>query len=158
MLTQITREEDRMLVEAKEIFKYLDRKIYDKIPEKIKRLVETYNGEYSFEYDKIKVLNEQNISEKTKAFIIYIFYPIASPEEKKIIKLNCENAEKKQLRIKQERNEKYSCENLFKKSEIKKEEKIDKSNIELQNSLENRKQTLFSKIVNKIKSIFYKKG
>ena len=42
-------------MEAKEIFKLLDRNIYNKIPDKIKDLVESYNGKYEFVYDFLSV-------------------------------------------------------------------------------------------------------
>lgn len=159
MVNQITREEDRMLMEAKEIFKYLDRNIYNNISEKIRNLVENYNGEYTFEYNKTKVLNEQHISQRTKDFIVYIFYSCASLEDREKIKIHCENFEAKKRQLEQELDEKYSSENLFKKTiQEPTPQNIEKTNVASCEISTVKKQTFFSKIINKIKSIFNKKG
>ena len=113
MVYQVTQEEDRMLMEAKEIFKLLDRNIYNKIPDKIKDLVESYNGKYEFVYDKTKDLNNQKISQKTKDFIVYVYYSIASPEEREKIKENISKYEQKLKQQENEINEKNSYEKLF---------------------------------------------
>lgn len=159
MVYQVTQEEDRMLMEAKEIFKLLDRNIYNKIPDKIKDLVESYNGKYEFVYDKTKDLNNQKISQKTKDFIVYVYYSIASPEEREKIKENISKYEQKLKQQEKELKEKYSYEKLFENNNLKSQKIENNLSSETQEALiEIEKESFISKIINKIKSIFFKKG
>ena len=65
--------DEKMLVEAHEIFKYLSLDLYNKIPKQIKNLIDNYeNPNYHFTYDTSKKLIEQNISKQTKDFIGFL--------------------------------------------------------------------------------------
>ncbi len=161
MVYQVTKEEDRMLMELKEIFKYLEPDLYNKIPDKIKNLVESYNGQYKFVYDKTKTLNEQNILQKTKDSIVYIFYSIATPEERELVNKNINNYEEKLKKEEEEKREKYSYNKLFdnpksKTNIVKPMEQVNNNDNTALVKVE--KESIITKIINKIKSIFSKKG
>ena len=86
MVKEYTREEDRLFSELHEIFKHIDRDIYMKFPEDVRDFIEKYEGQYVFKYDNNKSLNDQDILPMTKAFITYIYYPVADEDVKKQIK------------------------------------------------------------------------
>jgi len=155
-MEKIVINEDRLIVETQEIFKYLDKKIYDKIPEKIKSVINEYKGKYKFTYDETKELNEQAISQPTKDLIVGLYYKYAASDEcKKIIMDNIEKNEVEIAKKEKELNKKYSVENLFKNR---------KANLSIQNSNQHesqaliiKKDSLFKRIVNKI-LFFFRKG
>lgn len=161
MVYQVTQEEDRILMELKEIFKYLDSDVYDRIPDKYKNLVESYNGQYKFIYDKTKSLNDQDVLQKTKDSIIYIFYSIATPEEREIINKNINKYE--EVKSEEEaKREKYSYDKLFENTNVvfdanqsNEQKKIDTNETAIAKI---EKKSIITKIINKIKSIFSKKG
>ena len=64
----------RMVVEVKEIFKYIDSRILNKIPSDIiEKFQNVEDDSYKFEYDTTKTLKEQKISEDTKNMISYLY-------------------------------------------------------------------------------------
>ena len=137
---------NRVLSEMKEILKYITKDMYNKIPDDIKNIINSYSSEdYEFKYDCSKDLKEQQISEDTKKFIGYLHYNYwADSESKKRI----EDAWKKN-------EEKYN--NIFEKnSEIDKVElkNNEKSDIQEELSLVEKKESFFKRILNKIKSLF----
>ena len=150
--------EDRLFVEVREIFKYLDKEIYNKIPEKIKKAINEYRGEYEFVYDTTKELNDQNISQATKDLIVGLYYRYVADENgKNIIISNIEKYEKQlsEKEIKQE--EQFSIENILKKRKEAlqiQEDLNDQSNTQ---ELIVKNDSIFKRIVNKILN-FFKKG
>lgn len=109
--------------ELLEIFKYLDKELKEKIPEKLKESLERItNKEHNFKIDKTKELNEQNILPQTKQVlsIIYLKYCCSSEEANKIIEENYNIQKQKEI----EKREKYNPDNIFKKNERQIEENI----------------------------------
>lgn len=148
---------DRLFVETQEIFKYLDKKIYDKIPEKIKKIINEYEGNYKFKYDISKELNEQDILQETKDLVVGIYYKyVADEESKKKIINNILEYEEIQLQREKELREKYSVDNIFKGSDIEERNRNNLNDNESQLQIV-KKDSLFKIIINKIFS-FFKKG
>ena len=146
---QETKEMDILMVEIKEIFKYISRDMYEKLPSKLITLVDDYQSqEYEFKYDISKGLIEQNISEDTQNFIAYLHYNYWTDEEGK-----------KRIETEWDKNqkifdEKYSYDNLFKKN---KKQKIEQKEEDIE--LIVFKEPWYKKIFSKIKSLFtFKKG
>lgn len=139
---------DRLMIEMKEIFKYITKDMYEKIPNSIKSMINDYNSDnYEFKYDVNKELIEQNICTETKNFIGYLHYTYWADEEgkKRIEKAWDEN----QAKI----DEKYSYENLFDKKEEKTIEESPQI-IDEQVNLTVVEKSWFKRILNKIKSLF----
>lgn len=138
--------------EVFEILKYIPKADYDKIPnEKIALYKTMQDKNYNFKYDPSVTLDEQNVSKRAKAIIGLLFrdYWATDIQREKIL------AKQKYERQKNE-NEKvqnYQYEDLFKKNriEIKQTEIKENTNIV---SLIQYKENVFTKILNKIKSIF----
>lgn len=149
---QETKEMDILIVEIKEIFKYITKDMYEKLPLKLITLVNEYQSqEYEFKYDISKELKEQKISEDTRNFIAYLHYNYWADEEgkKRIEKAWDEN--QKIL------DEKYSYDNLFKKN---KKQEAEQNEEEKENTeLIVFKEPWYKKIFIKIKSLFtFRKG
>jgi len=152
MIMQEIKEMDRLMVEIKEIFKYITKEMHEKLPTKLITLVNDYKSEtYEFKYDIGKELIDQEISEDTKNFIAYLHYNYWTDEDgkKRIEKAWDEN----QTII----DEKYSYDNLFKKNkkQVYEQNEETKENTELTVF----KEPWYKKIFKKIKSLFtFKKG
>lgn len=155
-MEEVMIDQDRLMMETKEIFKYLDKKIYDKIPETIRNVINEYKGNYEFSYDTTKSLNEQNISQATKDLIVGLYYKYAAnEEERKKIKTNIEKYESELIQKEKELKEKYSVENLFKNT---KNNIIEEQNAASESqALIIPKESIFKKIFNKIMQ-FFRKG
>lgn len=142
-----TIEDYMIYVELKEILKYTDKSIKEKIPEKFLNKINSVNSNgYKFTYDINKELNEQDILQKTKELLsgLYIKYCCDELTAKRLTekcKLNDEIAYK-QYEIK------WDKEN----SKQKKTENISKN--VTATDLAVQKQGFFAKLLNKIKSIF----
>ena len=125
-------------------------KIYvDKIPPKLFNLISNFsNSKYFIDVDTEKPLEEQNISEETKNMLIVFKYNYWSNEEEKqeIIKQLDENEKKYQ----EELREKYNPDNLFKNKDIEAEI------IEQSVAMVEYKESIFRRIINKIKRILKK--
>lgn len=132
----------RTLCEVKEILKYLEPKLLSKIPEKLINKIQNYNSsEYSFQIDKTKELQNQDITKETKEFISAIYLEFCcSPEEKERLINICKENDIKQFSYK-------TYEELFQKRE-----KETTNNMQLMVIEE--KQTWYLKIWKKIKSFF----
>ena len=142
-MEKIATNEDRLLVETQKIFEYLDKNIYDKIPQNIKDAINNYKGIYKFEYDTTKELNEQDISQSTKDLIVGLYYRYAADEKGKKIVL--ENIKKRENEI----YDRYSVENLF----------AEKYGDNLNNKTESqtltvKKESIFKRIINKLLNFF----
>ena len=106
--------------ELLEIFKYLDKEIKEKIPQKVKISLEKItNKEHNFKIDKTKTLNEQELLPQTKQIlsIIYLKY-CCSPEE--VSKILQENAEAQRIK-EMAKYEKYNPNDIFKNKETVKQ-------------------------------------
>lgn len=123
---------------------FLDDDLKSKIPKKLIEFINNNQDEnYNFKIDTNKPINEQNFNENTKSFLALIYREyICSPSEKdeldKILQEN-ENKYNKQL-----------TENIFNNT-IKESLKPEK-----ETSLVEYKESIFQKIINKLKSVFKK--
>jgi len=138
--------------EVFEILKYIPNIDYNKIPkEKIELYKTMQDKNYNFKYDPSKTLDEQNVSKRAKAIIGLLFrdYWATDTQREKILAKQKYERQK----IEEEKAQNYQYEDLFKKNrtEIQQTEvKADVENV----SLVEYKESVFTKILNKIKSIF----
>ena len=100
--------------EVIEILKYVPEENVNKIPkEMLEMFIKNMDNDYSFSIDFEKDFSEQNLLEETKAILanIYKDYWITN-EQRKIIE---ENENKERLKIEEEKQRKYSSDNIFEK-------------------------------------------
>jgi len=103
----------KVACELLEIFKYFDKELKEKIPEKLKESLKVIsNQEHKFKIDKTKELNEQELLPQTKQIlsVIYLKYCCASDERESIL----QEMEEKQRLKELEKYEKYNPNNIFK--------------------------------------------
>lgn len=145
--------------EVLDILKYISKEDYEKIPKsKIKVFEENSNKNYSFTYDESKTLEEQNVSEITKAIIAILFRDYWATKEQRyiIIKKQQEIKEQKQkeLMAKFEQNKNISEKDL-KKVNVASDLDLDidyellGTNVQLYK----KEEGFFEKLVNKIKEL-----
>lgn len=102
--------------ELLEIFKYFDKELKEKIPEKLKESLERIsNKEHKFRIDKTKELKEQELLPQTKDIlsVIYLKYCCTLEERESILQEMEENQRLKEL----EKYEKYNPNDIFKNRE-----------------------------------------
>ena len=136
--------------ELLELLKYLPKEEYDRIPkEKIEFYEKNKDNNYKFVFNPAKPLQEQNISRKTNSIIVMLFrdYFASEVQKEKLKTILKQNDEK----IQKEASEKYNPDNLFKKRTI-----VETNPIEENMALIEYKDSIFSKIIKKIKQIFTK--
>lgn len=143
---------NKRLVEVDEVLNYLSDEDLEKIPEEIRNLIkENKDKDYVWQYDETKPLKEQGLNRDTIAFLSYLNMEYLLNEEQKklmeqIHKYNEEKAEA-------EKQNKYSTQDLFKdKKEIKSQTTENTENTQMVVVKEN----FFTRIINKIKSLFIK--
>lgn len=143
---------NKRLVELDEVLNYLSDEDLEKIPEEIRNLIkENKDKDYVWQYDETKPLKEQGLNRDTIAFLSYLNMEYLLNEEQKklmeqIHKYNEEKAEA-------EKQNKYSTQDLFKdKKEIKSQITENTKNTQMIVVKEN----FFTRIINKIKSLFIK--
>ena len=139
-----------VFVEITEIFKYIEKDILEKIPQKVRdEIKNNCNPNYRFEYDPRKSLNEQNIKEETKDLLsaLYLMYCCDETTKNEILKICKENEDS----YNRELAEKYSYEKLFKNR--KKATHIIEDDT-ITDLVVHKEENIFTKIINKIKSIF----
>lgn len=132
-------------VEVLEILKHIPEEDYKKIPEeKIKFYKNNMDKNYVYIYDPItpKTLR------KTDAILINLYKNYIAKEDEKrkinqILKLN-------EMKYKQEKQKKFSPDNIFNNKHVE----IENNNVDILSIVEY-KETMFKKIINKIKRIFH---
>lgn len=135
-------EEVYIVLEKLNLIKKLPQKFIDYIKE-------NKNNEYQFEYEEGKELIEQKISEESKQIltIIYQDFFCTKEEKEKLNEILIENEKKREKEL----DEKYGYEKMFsnknEKTEAVQDETTNKQLIEY-------KESIFHKIINKIKQIF----
>lgn len=153
--TMIYTEEDyrKAFKEVLVILKYIPITEYEKIPvEIIENLKNKADNTYEFTLDFGKNLNEQNISEITKAMLenFYRDYWVTDVEKQKI--LEEEHTEREE--IEEEKRQKYNPDDIFKNQKITQESTENKApNLDL---IEIKEKNIFEKILEKIKNLFKK--
>lgn len=141
--------------EVFEILKYIPNADYNKIPkEKIELYKTMQDKNYNFKYDPSKTLDEQNVSKRAKAIIGLLFrdYWATDIQREKILA----KQKYERQRIEEEKAQNYQYEDLFKKNRTEIQQAEVKDNVE-NVSLVEYKESVFTKILNKIKSIFKRK-
>lgn len=135
--------------EVFEILKYIPKADYDKIPnEKIELYKTMQDKNYNFKYDPSKTLDEQNISKRAKAIIGLLFrdYWATEIQRQKILAKQKYERQK----IEEEKSKNFQYGDIFKN--ISKKEDI--TNTIPNNTLVEYKESVFTRILNKIKNIF----
>ena len=145
----ITKDYARAYTEIIEILKYVPDEDVQKIPEsEIEFYKKNMDNDYDYRLDMTKELEEQEISDITKAIFANIFrdYWATSNQKERI-----EEKEKHELeKLEEEKREKYNPNNIFKN---KQEEILEvKSNL----PVEIKKETFFKKLISFIKRLFNK--
>lgn len=136
--------------EVYEILSYMDKITVMKIPEEILNTIKKKrNVNYKTKIDKNDIFNEENISKEAIDFLCWIDYKYWMDENRKIkidqIKFD------KIRKYEEEKREKYSSDNLFKKQDqVKKTEEVITNEV----AMVEYEESIFKKFINKIKSIF----
>ena len=129
------------------ILQDLNTEEYNKIPpEIIKTIEENMNEEYEYELDEDLELKSQPMLPETKAILFNLFrdYLATSEQKEKIIKMQNEERQKSELKKQQQYNA-----NVFQNKT--------KENINQSKELIEYKESIFIKLINKIKSWFVKR-
>ena len=138
--------------EVLEIINHFSEEEYKKIPkEKIDFFEENKDKDYNFKIDPNVNLAEQNISQNANAILVSLFRDCFATDKQKEVLRNL--LQQNQEKIEIEKYEKYNPNNIFKSQR--------QNNIETDNTIDNvvmveYKDSLFTKIFNKIKCIFKK--
>lgn len=148
----VSVEYSEAIVEVLDILDNSEDSIVEKIP---KKLMEFWQKNKSTTYkpnlDHSKSLKEMELKSKTKSLItmIYLNYLCDASEKDKIKSILKKNEEEYQ----QELKEKYNTDNIFKKDVLDDvvKENVSESNVQIAEY----KDTMFKRIMNKIKSILY---
>ena len=139
--------------EVLEILKNISQEDYNKVPkEKINLFEHNANKEYIFDYDLTKTLEEQNVSKTARAIIAILFRDYwATDEQRNKIKAFQSN---KRHQIEEENRQKYNTD-IFKNRNNSTAEVINEQVENMQ--LVEYKESIFKKILSKIKNIFLSK-
>lgn len=138
--------------EVVEILKYTNQDDVNKIPsEKLLLWLDNMKEDYNFEIDEEKPLSEQNISKEAKAILANVFKEYWATDYQK---QRIEAKEKYDMeKLEKEKYEKYNPNDIFKN---KKQINIETDNTSDNVAMVEYKESLFTKIFNKIKCIFKK--
>ncbi len=142
------QEIHEVAVEMNAIFDNMSEDILSKIPLKLRKLFkENASTTYNFKYDKTKSLNEQNIKDKTRGVIAFLYRDYICDENERneyneiYSKFLREEEEKKRTL--------YNPNDIFKKANTKNTQKNENINLtEMTNTKTNFIQKLFSSILN----------
>lgn len=138
--------------EVFEILKYIPNADYNKIPkEKIELYKKLKDKNYNFKYDPSKTLDEQNVSKRAKAIIGLLlrdYWTTDIQRERILAKQKYERQ-----KIEEAKAQNYQYEDLFKNNKVETQQAEIKQNI-VNVSMVEYKESVFTKILNKIKSIF----
>ena len=136
-----------------EILKYVDDDIKNKIPEKLINFIEANKSEdYKWEINFTLPLEKQDLLQTTKEIltIIYREYICSDTEREELDKILNEN----EIEYQKELKEEYNPDNIFKNNEktIENETVVSENNLMVEY-----KESLFKKILSKIKLFFHRK-
>ena len=144
-------------VELYEIIQNLSRNEKAKIPKEfIDNLEKNMDPNYSFTFDKSKGTLEQELMTETQALLVVAYEKYLAPESEKEL---WENYNRICLsKTEQKKREQYNPDNIFKSlsQEQKLEEEVNQKNEKSNTEMVKYKESIFIKIVNKIKRIFRK--
>lgn len=136
--------------EVLSVINNLIKEDYEKIPkEYIEFLKTNANQDYEFEYDTSKTFAEQELLDDTKYILFGLFEKFDATDEQKAkinsFKMNYIN------KLEEQKREKYNPDNVFKNHSPQQEEKTITNEV----SMIEYKESLFKRIINKIKNIFH---
>lgn len=141
------------LYQISEILKYVDDDIKNKIPEKLINFIDANKSEdYKWEINLTLPLENQELLQTTKEIltIIYREYICSETEREELDKILNEN----EIKYQKELREKYNPDNIFKNNE----KTIENESVLNENkSMVEYKESLFKKILSKIKLFFHRK-
>lgn len=144
---------NKRLVEVDEILNYLSEDDLLKIPEDVRNTIkENMDKQYVWKYDETKKLKEQNLSRDTIILLSYLNMEYLLNEEQKEYMQQLHELNEKKLE--EAKAEKYSVDDIFKKK--KKEETQTKKQVEEKSLIEYKEESIFTKMINKIKNFFKK--
>lgn len=132
------------------ILEQLSEEDFNKIPPQVVETIrENQNSEYDFELDEELELKDQKLLPETKAILFNLFRDYLSEpwQKEKIIKMQAEERYKNEL----EKHKKYENFNVFQNNIAKCEKEREPEHTELVKY----KETIFKRIINKIKSFFH---
>lgn len=146
----VSVEYSEAIVEVLDILENSEENIVEKIP---KKLIDFWQKNKSTTYkpnlDHSKNINEMNLKNKTKSLIamIYLNYLCDDEEKNNLNSILKSNEEKYQKELK----EKYNPDNIFKKNYKETGEKVVEDNVQMIVY----KESIFKRIINKIKNFFH---
>lgn len=141
------------LYQVSEVLKYVEEDLKEKIPEEFINYVELNKAkEYNWKIDTTKPLEEQDLLQPTKEIltVIYRNYMCDDEQRKELDKILNEN----EIKYQKEIREKYNPDDIFKNR--KKKVKTENVKNETTTAIVEYKESLFRKILNKIKLIFHR--
>lgn len=147
-------EYKKCLVQLDEVLNYLSIENIEKIPLEIRNSIKQQKDkEYIWKYDESKALKEQELDRITVALLSYLNMEyLLNPEQKEymetIHKINEQKIEKEK-----QKQDRYNYDNLFNN---KTSTAIQEENISENVAIVEYKESLFKKIINKIKKFFIK--
>lgn len=152
-MVQMKNEQGESYVEVLTILGYMETEYQEKIPKKLIDFFERNSAkDYKFDIDLAIPLKEQKLKAKTLSLLAMLnlnYWCKSNEEKQELIKRYSENEKKYQ----EELRKRYNPDNIFKKQQ-------EKSNIE-ENVIQNEvalieyKESIFRRLINKIKSIFH---
>ena len=147
-----SEEYSKALKEVYIILKALGEEIKEKIPENVLGFIEeNMDKKYFFVLDDAIALEDQDLRDETLGIISLLWRDyICSPEEKQRLK---EQDVKVKISEENKLNEKYNYDDLFNKKRNRSEKIKEPENF----ALVDKKETIFGRIINFLKSIFIRK-
>ena len=139
--------------EVLEILKYIPVEDYNKIPKNKIELFETNaNNDYSFIYNPDKTLEEQEVSKIAKGIIAILFrdYWASEIQREKIITKQKHD----RIKIDEEKRKKYNIDIFQNRNNNKQGQNIEENISASEVAMVEYKDSIFRKILNKIKSLF----
>lgn len=139
------------LYQVSEILKYITPKLKNRIPKRVISYIESNKSkDYSWKIDKTLPLEKQELLPTTKELITVLYKDYMCDDISKL-KLN-KVLKENQIKYENEVREKYNPDNIFK--ERNKSYETNKMTMENNEIVSYKKESVLSKIINKIKSFF----
>lgn len=150
------------LVEVDSILEHLNEEEFQKIPLKIINAIKkNKNPEYKYNYDNSIELKDQSMCPETKAILFNIFRDYLSTQEQKekiIIMQNKDRIKVENIKVSQIKqqsiSEQYNPDDIF-KNRTKNKNNFVKSDTKNIVAMTEYKESLLSKLINKIKRLFH---
>ena len=149
----VSKELSEAAVEVNEILKYTSPELVAKIPQKFMDFLNEISSKtYTFDYDKTKSLEEQELKPKTQGLLALIYKDYLCDDKEK--QEYMDKVAKVLYDIEQEKKEKYNTDNLFENKAKPKEEQKNSTQNNL--PMEKEEEGLFKRIFLFFKKVFFK--